>query len=864
MDKIDKELTIKFKSDTSEIKQDLSKFSSELQGVVSGKMGSGGGASAAGMGRTIDDFIKKSSQISKTLTEGGSKFQQIIKNITENDLQKLETKATQQLNRFQQRFRELERMTVAGETPERIRRMQSVVDRSGARASQSMLEYNRIADQSMGIPAGGGAGGGIGGGAGGGGTGSGAVGGTPSGGMGNLGVIIANALKGIGLVAGGVQQSAQMYQDYVRTESASRAQLASTIFARRQAIMEGDFTLPAMEQQFGSLSRSRDVSQRITRAEDIRKVASPLAMGLGAYGATALTMGVLGVGAAAAAPLAATAAAGYGIYSAGKYFLSGEREAFRQRAENTEMENERQRNAEYVYHLQNVQRRARPRFEFARQTQMGNNDFYSFLRTGMQNYVDEGQLIQGALGFRSRFGASDASGMALDAARASRAQNITFQSAQNLLGAVAMTGGDQANAQKNLEDMFSRAFTRGISDSGMRETIANAVATRAQEQTLPINAVRMMERLSENLNLVTGGASPTGRQLAGVSQSEGFFQQLGQRGGYVGAMRALRLTSAMGPAAAQDPLVRSRLMGMTPEEMSNIQNDPISQQIFRQLYGEQGARERLSDIASNSRRELIDIFKKTPQGTQTFQQIQGAIQRGDLETALAFAAGGVQAIDPNRSMTEAGAEITAMQMLQDAAPGNTELTKLLEQRQRQSDQVANTRRNEEMGVTQEQAQQMRSASRSQAESIVLSRMRGRALRSWEEQNKGRSGSSMTPVPNVTTADFSEADQDEVQRLMESDFANRLRRAGGRVAGQSPVEAAIGTGVERLRGEQDVASSTNFRELGEQGVNIIRQGQSVQGGLSGSVDGLVEALNNFKNELSNQSGSSPFGVSTSGN
>lgn len=421
-----------------------------------------------------------------------------------------------------------------------------------------------------------------------------------------------NAPGRMGLIAGGLNIAgatlnfagglAGLRREFLEQSAANRIIVANEIKRQALDVFGGDMSRAVLYSDPKRAERIKEDTEKMSGAKNWEvglksvggtllgaggllaavKIGSTLAAlksGAAVGGAFGSFLGPLGmVGGAllgGAIGLGGAALAGQSAYSGFKYFLGGGKEAARTQYKQLAEEKATAETLDRELY-QRFASKARLRYEYQRQLQLGDEtalDIRSrFRKAGI---TDESEMAQLMLGFR-RFRADTAPMVAASTAEMAKQMGMSVQSAQALMQNMAMVNrGGIGNAKKDLEELFSKAVSSGINDSGLIEEYQKTVTQLMQSlgaRTSVADVANQMKNFLvgggldyRNIQALTPAIHATGMTVRGVSP-------------LMQAKRTARILDLARSDGGVNMLAFRYLDEMSNEELALLsENDPVLQ-----------------------------------------------------------------------------------------------------------------------------------------------------------------------------------------------------------------------------------------------------------------------------------------------
>lgn len=391
---------------------------------------------------------------------------------------------------------------------------------------------------------------------------------------------------GVANIAGGVLSAISTAANQLRQGQLERQQnrieVANVVKQSALDVFSGNMTRaqlysdPARRKYIQDQTRQTDRMGNISAGAGAAAGAAGLiggGIGLGSVlmGGAAITAGAL------ALPALAVGAGAYGLYRGYQHYYGGGKE--RQHQQNLQSaERAAESQTMDLEYYKEFSKNADMRYNYQRQLQLGDATALD-VRARFRNagVLDEGQMAQSMLGFR-RFGAQTAPFIAAQTAEMAKTMGMDQGTAQQMMQQVAgVNRGGIGNAKKDLEEIFRRAVSAGVNDSGLIEEYQKVASSMMQQLGSRMSAGDIAN--SMNSFLLEGAGQ---REIGAVS---GAMNQFGQnlKGGS-NLMQAKSTAGLLNMARGEDGQVNmlayQYLAGMTPQELATLnENDPVLQQM---------------------------------------------------------------------------------------------------------------------------------------------------------------------------------------------------------------------------------------------------------------------------------------------
>lgn len=782
------------------------------------------GTSPQGLGKLSKDmeqFVKNTDKFGKSMDSSFKKLSQNIREIASTHLTQLQTKIEQMGTKAERRItklREMEKqydqMKSSGASQEELSKYSRKMNRVAAVSAGSNQRLTEYMDEYQGLES----------------T------------LKRPG--LAQRMRPYGAVAASLAQAvatgAGYYQSALTAENQNTAYLGGQLQQRRIAAYRGDLTEQVMQAKDQSFTKARAFARKQTNAEDVKQVGSSIAGGLGIGAGAAFGAGVLGI---AAAPVAlgigAVAGLGYAGSKLYNYFGQGGKETFEKSQEQSFIEAEKRRNMT-AYYTQRFQETAGDRFNFQRQMEMGSEAALQMRQSGYANYVSAGQMQQASLNFRQRFGNNPS--LAIQSAQLSGSQGMDFGTAQAMIGQAAVSGtGGQAKTKESITEMYSQAFSRGLTDSGLIELLQKAVLGQSSTSAGQVNLSTQMARMVKDVMDASGGATPSARQIEGVMQAEQYRESLtsqGGEGGYVDMSDLSRLTGGNYKAMAY-------LKQRSALERENIGNDPV----FKSMFGDDLAGKVGEYYGTNQ--NMLRRLQVTALGKSEIGKAKKLVESGDMQGAIDIL-GGASGLVSGQKFSPEAARTVGENLAEQIFP---------EQYQ---------------GFSKNRAQATYANQRNTQIGAIAPLLGKKNLSPGEIESLATNFAALQQGVNPDAAMQTEELQGETGLLKTLEANNPEAAKKVRQSIQDIINKRAGTGIAGSSSKEGQAVGAQMAGAGREDTDIQRGagdfiGQARAGqfaasgvGLNGSVESLKSALDNFVREVERTSGSSSYSTGTGGN
>lgn len=395
---------------------------------------------------------------------------------------------------------------------------------------------------------------------------------------------------------------------------------------------------------------------------------------------------------------------------AGKYFFGGGREVAKQQNRQVAEKKAESETMDLEYYKE-FSKNAEMRYNYQRQLGLGDQTALDVrARFRAAGVLDEGQMASSMLGFR-KFGSATAPFVAASTAEMAKTMGMSQESAQGLMQQVAGSNrGGIGSAKKDLEEIFRRAVSAGVNDSGLIEEYQKAAAGMMQTLGTRMSSSDIASSMNQ---FMLGGAGQ--REIAAIAPA---MQAFGQ--GLKGTSNLMQAKSTAGLLGlARDDsgnvnmLAYQYLAGMSPQDLATLnENDPVlkqagitsekiqafkKQQVMGTLKSNMGAQQGIAlfnkakagntSLSEGEQRQLAVGFGMSGVADQDIRTVQSFL-KANLETA-GGAGEGLTFAGPDGSETElntvqtmtpedvqkgiAGTDISAGTAVKAKGEGQTEL-----------------------------------------------------------------------------------------------------------------------------------------------------------------------------------------------
>ena len=585
MQDIAKSIILKFKGDSKELTQDLKKLETALSALNKGTQGRGG---LNELSKSMDTLTKKAGAFGTQFGKSFQTVQTILKEINQKEMKGLEDGINKTSKKLEIQIRALERLKSSGASAGAIDRMQGRIQGTAG-------QMNDMSDRYQPPQA-------------------------PPGFMGRFGGMIGAGAA----IAGIAGQIGRGYNESYMSPVYNKSALAQTYKNEKMAAIGGDFTAGLLEVKDKAYSEAMNDAKNTQTGRDMSTIGNIFAKGLGGAGVGA--MGGLAFAGVGAVPGAIIGGAG-GLVSGGvdayKYFLGGGREAqFNQQMQSSLGA---RRSASMTPEIAEMLRSAAPgRLAYQRGFNVSDTDMYNNLRFGGEAGLTESEYMNSTMSYRGRFSMPQANGLGIGAGTLRRRFGTDLGTANQMLGGVAMATGDAGNANSKIVGMYSDAFSKGITDSGMIESIQKAVIDASQTGQ-QVDVAANMSRVADAISMVAGlkggyvGAREVdmGKNLMAAQENMLSGSPMGQ----------FSKTSAIAGISGGDFQTYSYLKDKSPQELMSLGQDPIAAAIF-------GGADQATAAGKKAASAALAGTAQTSMGQKTVSELRAAAASGDVQGFL--------------------------------------------------------------------------------------------------------------------------------------------------------------------------------------------------------------------------------------
>lgn len=404
------------------------------------------------------------------------------------------------------------------------------------------------------------------------------------------------ALNLLGGVAQSVGVVAGMRRDYLEQTARNRIEVANILKSQSLDVFAGNLSRAVV---YGDPRRAKQINDDVkglTRTRNIEEGAKALGgttLGLGlllsaawtgvkaggiagtAFGGPIGTIigGLVGGGAALGGAYLATRSFTGGM----QYFKGGGQEAYRDQARRLAEQKAESQTMDLEYYKE-FARNAEMRYNYQRQLYLGDPDAVDVRsRFRAAGVLNENQMAQSMLSFR-RFGARNAPIVAAQTAEMAKQLGMSQEGAQQLMQTVAMINrGGIGSAKKDLEELFRRAVSAGVNDSGLIEEYQRAATGMMQALGTRMSAGDIANQMN---SFMLGGAD-----IRNIQAIQPAIQAFGQTMKGVSPLMQAKGISGILDLSRDDSgnvnmLAFQYLSQMTPQELATLnEKDPVLQQM---------------------------------------------------------------------------------------------------------------------------------------------------------------------------------------------------------------------------------------------------------------------------------------------
>jgi len=808
MAKIEKEILLRFRGDTKPLEQDARRTEKLVQNMQKNMGGSG----QQGLGKTLDTYIKQSEKFGGTINKDMTRFQKTLQDVATKDLKVLQQqtdslfrKTEDRLQKMRQAEKNIADMKANGASSSRIAKQQRKMMRYGAEHESALGDFMESASQYN----------------------------TMSGGMQPPGQppstfqkMMGGVGKGLSVVAG-VAQAANMYYDtayaYNEAKEQNKANLAATVKQRKVDRYSGNLTESMMEQkdQITSLSTkyAREQADKKNKQDLAKMIGGAAMIGVGLM-ASPFTGGLSLGGVLGGAALLGGASLG----ASGFMGLAG-KEGREENIRKEQVERLKTQSMTDV-HYQYLREKAPQRYEFQRQAKMNDAEARAFRMAGYDNLFNEQESTNTYMALKHRLGNSAGKTAAIQAMELSRNQGISLQSATGLAGTLGMSGaGGAGSVKKTLSDIYSDAFTKGITDSGLIEAFQTGMAELASRSPDVTDIASISAKMTENISTLTSGRDVTARDMNGAMQAQQMMGDYSMQGGLAGFTKLSRLAEMTGGNMKAMAFFANR----TDEENMQLlkNNDPRA---LRAVGGKEEAARLLEEMGPAS--TLAKTLGTTQEGSRTIAEIKERLSKGERVKDIAEMMGlDFETVPGMSKMSLEASSNIALEAMKQLAKTDPLLKKQLQidEDQTRAENISSAKK----GLTTGDPSAIKKAAALYAAEIKA----------------GRDGKAILDGTSV----------DQQNQIMAQAAAGANNMAGraatnGTVAGaQMAANAAGMADIDKATADFTGDQIANAAELTRQGAApALNVGQSVDT-LKAALDGFVRALETTNNSSTRASG-----------
>ena len=797
-----KEILLKFKGDTRDVEKNVKRVEQTLTSLQKTVAGSGQGASFGYLNRTIEKFAKTAEKFGVSINKDMTKFQKAIQEVAQRDLQVLQRqtdglfrKTEDRLRRLKAEEQRLEQVRAGGTAAQIAAQERRVAIRkrtyagAEARFAASAEEFSVAG---AGIPA------------------------APG-----MGRRIGIGLGALGAVAGLGGGAIELYQDTIRQREQTKAVLSRTLLRRKMAAYSGDITEALLESKEGALAKSQAYADRQTSAEAWKRGLWGAA-GLAAIAAApftgGLSLGAFGLAGAAAGGLRA---AGGAI----PFFFGGGREEFREQ-QRQEQYNRLRDESMTAAHFQYLFGKAPTRYEFQRVMQMEDPAALRFRTAARQMRFGEEEASQTAMTLRQTFGNVQGAALAQQAMGLARGQGMNLQTATNLVQTAAFTGGQGRDVKQTLTEIYTDAFSKGITDSGLIEVFQKGLVDLAAKSPDITDLGSMASRITANLDTIAGGRTIGARDVQGAMQAQQILGDISMQGGETGFTKMTTLAQL----TRGNTMATAFLANRTDEEIFQLARNKDPR--LMGMLGEEGVSK--LEEQYDPAKTLARKFRTTTMGREALEKAKQGLREGrSLSQVITEGGAFAEVLGGTGKISKEAAAGVYSQVLTSEAKSDTALQKLMTQgRMRDITQLRDTLMTPRLIQTPEQREEAIN---------LLTRQVARDIAAGK--------------PTDYLREFGDVGQQVMQTVM----------AKGQIDPNKTVAGAIIGNIHEGEKQQDTDASkaVTAEEAARLGI-AVRAGAVAPGaGISASVDNLVAALRSFADSVKSQSGSSATNASSGG-
>lgn len=577
-----KNILIKLRVDDRDLKK-------VQEGLLKGTPG-GSPAGGAGSLKTLPDSVRQILQMSREMDKVGIKMNKSFdnmaraaKSIASDYLKKAEQQLDQISRKAENRIRALDRLQKMDASQESVQKMQARVDESMGAAQGRLRDIQEM-----------------------------------------------KGLKGpgmIGRIGGGLQiagaalGAASQIAGFLHERNAITAQFAGAagneLVQRRTDTYSGNLLNSIMNvrnrQDIQALAFSK--KQTATRDWQMRLAGYASAVGIGgavAMGTGAGTIaGPLGMGAGAL-----LGAGVYGMYQAGKYFLTPQREAEKLSAfQQGRTALQAQSIDPYLY--QRFRENSPAYARGNRLLQMNDANAQAFRGAAFSAQMTGAEAYQTATALRPEFGAGAATGITRQIMTARLRTGFDTQTLQTIMGGQAKFGvGGPKEAQANMEKIMTVSFSKGIEDSGLLEKMTQLVTAYQSGQTVATDAGRIANQIMSG---IAPGQQNNVRSIEAAVGAQSRAADMYQEGGFRG-FKKMQMSSEI-----------AKKMGVSPDQSTDFQIalSGLGYEEGRKFLVDRGAS---PDILGKYDKFQFDALATSPSGKKAFDALDMKRKSGEQPT----------------------------------------------------------------------------------------------------------------------------------------------------------------------------------------------------------------------------------------
>jgi len=509
--------------------------------------------SVTNLSKNFQTLSKSTSTMGETMKKSFDKIGVVVGKVATENLSKLEKEFNKTTQRMERTVKVAEERIKRGDRPEKIQRTQQNVER---RTNAAVNAGDAWSQQQASLP-----------------PPPNGPNGPNGGGVGGEGLGNIKAFGGAMAIVTALAKISQAQEEIQKEKMQNVSYLGGQLQQRRFARYSGDTTEQVMELADQSVSKSKEYAKSQTEKHNANTTiwttigALTGGFALGSIGA------LLGgpPGAIIGASAGATAGAALG---GGKYFLNGGAAKFEQESYEEHLEKEKRLHDTAKFQAY-YSEHADSRYKLNRQMGMTSDEALNERLAGYGNLVNEQETGGMQLGFRGTFGNTAAMQLTRQTGALARSQGMDLGAASGIMGGIGYGGvGGTANAQKNVQEMTSKAMAQGITDSGLIEIMEKAIAEMAKNGPGNMDVAGMMEKLAATAATGAGpGGDVTGRNVQNALNIQQAKNTLSLSGGTAGFMK-MSLAAQIAP---NDAGLQNYLSGMSAEQLQSLEKDPMLQ-----------------------------------------------------------------------------------------------------------------------------------------------------------------------------------------------------------------------------------------------------------------------------------------------